>query len=138
MAEIGRIVLAKVGLDGHDRGVKVVARALRDAGFEVIYTGLHRTPDEAVEIAIQEDADVLAVSLLSAAHMTLVPKVLNLLKEREAADIVVVVGGTIPDDDAEALKNLGVKAVYPPGTLTPTIIEDMNQWIAERRKTLAA
>ncbi len=133
----GRVVLAKIGLDGHDRGIKVIARALRDAGFEVIYTGLHRTPEEAVQIAIQEDADILAISLLSGAHMVLIPRVLKLLKEHEAEDIVVVAGGTIPDDDAEKLREMGVREVYPPGTSTLRIVEEMARFVEERRQRLA-
>ncbi|CUU11306.1 MAG: cobalamin B12-binding domain-containing protein [Fimbriimonadales bacterium] len=132
MKKIPRIVVAKVGLDGHDRGAKVVARALRDAGFEVIYTGLRRTPEDVVQIALQEDADMIAISILSGAHMTLIPRVLNLLKEQNAEDIYVIAGGTIPDDDAEALKQMGVKAVYPPGTLIETFVEDIRRMLSER------
>ncbi|MCS6922985.1 MAG: cobalamin B12-binding domain-containing protein [Fimbriimonadales bacterium] len=132
MEKIPRIVVAKVGLDGHDRGAKVVARALRDAGFEVIYTGLRRTPDEVAQIAIQEDADIVAISILSGAHMTLVPKVMEALKERNAEDILVIAGGTIPDDDAEALKQMGVKGVYPPGTLIEEFVSDIRRMLAER------
>lgn len=132
MKKIPRIVVAKVGLDGHDRGAKVVARALRDAGFEVIYTGLRRTPEEVAQIALQEDADMIAISILSGAHMTLVPRVLNLLKEQNAEDILVIAGGTIPDDDAIALKQIGVKGVYPPGTLIETFVEDIRRLLAEK------
>src|SRR5919107_5264554 len=103
-----RVVVAKPGLDGHDRGAKVVARALRDAGMEVIYTGLHQTPEQIVETAIQEDADAIGISILSGAHMTLVPRILELLREDEADDVLVVVGGTIPADDIAELKGLGV------------------------------
>lgn len=130
-------MVSKVGLDGHDRGVKVVARALRDAGFEVIYSGLHRTPEEVVDIAIQEDAEMLALSLLSGAHMTLVPRVLDLLKQKKAEDILVVVGGTIPDDDAAKLKELGVKLVYPPGSLTSVIVKEIREILESRRPTTA-
>lgn len=129
MSRIPRVVVAKVGLDGHDRGAKVVARALRDAGFEVIYTGLRRTPEEVVEIALQEDADVIAVSILSGAHMTLIPRILNLLKERNADDILVIAGGTIPEDDAEALRQMGVRGVYPPGTLIETFVSDLRRML---------
>ncbi len=106
-----RVLVAKVGLDGHDRGVKVVARALRDGGMDVIYTGLHRTPDEVVAAVVQEDVDVLGISLLSGAHMTLVPRILDLLRAAQAQDIPVVVGGVIPDEDVDALRALGVADV---------------------------
>ncbi len=132
MSKVPRIVVAKVGLDGHDRGAKVVARALRDAGFEVIYTGLRRTTEDVVQIALQEDADIIAISILSGAHMTLVPKVLELLKERDAEDILVIAGGTIPDDDAEQLKAMGIRGVYPPGTLIEEFVEDIRRMLAER------
>ena len=108
-------MIAKPGLDGHDRGAKVIARALRDAGMEVIYTGLHQTPEQIVETAIQEDADAVGISILSGAHMTLVPRILELLRENEADDVLVVVGGTIPGDDARELKALGVAEVFTPG-----------------------
>ena len=110
-----RVVIAKPGLDGHDRGAKVIARALRDAGFEVIYTGLHQTPDQIVETAIQEDADAVGVSILSGAHMTLIPRILDGLRAAGADDVLVVVGGTIPKEDAEALKGMGVAEVFTPG-----------------------
>ncbi len=106
-----RVLLAKVGLDGHDRGVKVVARALRDGGMDVIYTGLHRTPEEVVAAAVQEDVDVLGISLLSGAHLTLVPRVLDLLRQHQAEDLPVVVGGVIPDEDVESLKAAGAADV---------------------------
>jgi methylmalonyl-CoA mutase C-terminal domain/subunit len=118
-----RIVVGKPGLDGHDRGAKIVARALRDAGHEVIYTGLHQTPEQIVETAIQEDADAVGISILSGAHMTLVPRILDGLRENEADDVLVVVGGTIPADDAEELKKLGVGEVFTPGTPTGAIVE---------------
>lgn len=127
MAKIPRVVVAKVGLDGHDRGAKVVARALRDAGFEVIYSGLRRTPEDVVDIAIQEDADMIAVSMLSGAHMTLLPRILNLLHERSAGDIRLIAGGTIPDDDAEQLKAMGVQGIYPPGTMTDDFVADIRK-----------
>ena len=110
-----RVVIAKPGLDGHDRGAKIIARALRDAGVEVIYTGLHQTPAQIVETAVQEDADAIGLSILSGAHMTLVPRVMELLAAEGADDVLVIVGGTIPADDAEELRAMGVAAVYTPG-----------------------
>ncbi len=127
-----RVLLAKVGLDGHDRGIKVIARALRDAGMEVIYSGLHRTPEEIVEMAIQEDVDFLGISILSAAHMTLIPAILNQLKAKNAQDIILLVGGTIPEDDAEKLKKMGVQEVYFPGTLTTAIVEDIHRFVQQK------
>lgn len=118
-----RVVIAKPGLDGHDRGAKVIARALRDAGMEVIYTGLHQTPEQIVETAIQEDADAVGLSILSGAHMTLVPRVLELLREQGAEDVVVVVGGTIPPDDAKELRRMGVAGVFTPGAPTEQVID---------------
>lgn len=118
-----RVLVAKPGLDGHDRGAKVVARALRDAGMEVIYTGLRQTPEQIVKAAIQEDVDVIGLSILSGAHMVLVPEVLNKLKESEAEDISVVVGGIIPEKDEKELLSMGVKAVFTPGTSTQRIVE---------------
>ncbi|GAB2695913.1 cobalamin B12-binding domain-containing protein [Thalassiella azotivora] len=122
-----RIVVAKPGLDGHDRGAKVVARALRDAGMEVIYTGLHQTPEQIVETAIAEDADAIGLSVLSGAHMTLFRKVVDLLAERDAADIVVFGGGIIPDDDLTALEGQGVAKVFTPGTPTSSIVDWVRQ-----------
>ena len=118
-----RIVVAKVGLDGHDRGAKIIARSLRDAGMEVIYTGLHQTPEQIVATVVQEDADAVGISILSGAHMTLVPLVLDLLRESDAADVLVLVGGTIPNDDAAELKAAGVAAIFTPGTPTSAIVE---------------
>jgi methylmalonyl-CoA mutase C-terminal domain/subunit len=118
-----RVVVAKPGLDGHDRGAKVVARALRDAGMEVIYTGLHQTPEQIVETAIQEDADAIGLSVLSGAHMTLFRRVLELLAERDAADIVVFGGGIIPVEDIAELERLGVARIFTPGATTASIIE---------------
>ncbi len=118
-----RILTAKVGLDGHDRGVKVISRALRDAGVEVIYTGLHQTPAQVVEAAIQEDVDGIGISLLSGAHMTLFPEVLRLLRERQAADIVVFGGGIVPPGDVAALRELGVDEVFTPGTSIQSIVQ---------------
>jgi len=120
-----RVVVAKPGLDGHDRGAKVVARALRDAGMEVVYTGLHQTPEQIVETAIQEDADAVGLSVLSGAHMTLFRRVLELLTERDAADIVVFGGGIIPADDIAELEKLGVAKIFTPGATTASII----QWV---------
>ena len=122
-----RIVVAKPGLDGHDRGAKVIARALRDAGHEVIYTGLHQTPEQIVETAIQEDADVIGLSVLSGAHMTLFRKLLALLEERDARDIVVIGGGIIPEADIPLLKELGVAEVFTPGASTTAIVS----WVKE-------
>ena len=118
-----RVVVAKPGLDGHDRGAKIIARALRDAGMEVIYTGLHQTPEQIVETVLQEDADAVGLSILSGAHMTLVPRVVQLLREQEAGDVIVTVGGTIPAQDIPELKQLGVAAVFTPGAPTADIIE---------------
>jgi methylmalonyl-CoA mutase C-terminal domain/subunit len=127
MARKTRVVIAKPGLDGHDRGAKVIARALRDAGMEVIYTGLHQTPEQIVETVIQEDADAIGVSILSGAHMTLVPRILDLLRENEVDDVLVIVGGTIPADDARELKELGVAEVFTPGAPTGAIVEFLRE-----------
>jgi methylmalonyl-CoA mutase C-terminal domain/subunit len=118
-----RIVVAKPGLDGHDRGAKIIARAMRDAGMEVIYTGLHQTPEQIVETVIQEDADAVGLSILSGAHMTLVPRIVELLRAGGAGDVVVTVGGTIPGQDIPALKALGVAEVFTPGATTAAAIE---------------
>ena len=118
-----RVVVAKPGLDGHDRGAKIIARALRDAGMEVIYTGLHQTPEQIVETVIQEDADAVGLSILSGAHMTLVPRIVTLLEEQGIDDVVVTVGGTIPSDDIPELKRLGVAEVFTPGSSTEAIVE---------------
>src|SRR5271165_5634770 len=118
-----RVVVAKPGLDGHDRGAKIIARALRDAGMEVIYTGLHQTPEQIVETVIQEDADAVGLSILSGAHMTLVPRVLELLREQGVDDVIVTVGGTIPSDDVAELKSLGVAEVFTPGASTQQAID---------------
>ena len=123
MAKKIRVVIAKPGLDGHDRGAKIIARALRDAGMEVIYTGLHQTPEQIVETAIQEDADAVGISILSGAHMTLVPRIVELLHKNDVGDVLVVVGGTIPADDADELKKLGVAEVFGPGAPTSGIVE---------------
>jgi methylmalonyl-CoA mutase C-terminal domain/subunit len=118
-----RVVVAKPGLDGHDRGAKIIARALRDAGMEVIYTGLHQTPEQIVETVLQEDADAVGLSILSGAHMTLVPKIIELLRAQDAGDVIVTVGGTIPAQDIPELKELGVAEVFTPGAPTQAIID---------------
>jgi methylmalonyl-CoA mutase, C-terminal domain len=118
-----KVVVAKPGLDGHDRGAKVVARALRDAGMEVVYTGLHQTPEQIVQTAIQEDADVVGLSVLSGAHMTLFRRVIDLLRERDAADILVFGGGIIPDADLPQLREMGVAEIFTPGTPTQAIVD---------------
>jgi methylmalonyl-CoA mutase, C-terminal domain len=122
-----RVLIAKPGLDGHDRGAKIIARALRDAGMEVIYTGLRQTPEMIAEAALQEDVDVVGLSILSGAHMGLVPRVLDLLHANGQTDVHVFVGGIIPENDVAALKKLGVQAVYGPGTITGAVIEDIRQ-----------
>jgi methylmalonyl-CoA mutase, C-terminal domain len=124
-----RVVVAKPGLDGHDRGAKVVARALRDAGFEVIYTGLHQTPEQVVATAVQEDADAIGLSVLSGAHNHLFKRVLELLREKEAEDIVVFGGGIIPPEDAAALKAIGVKELFGPGTTTQEIVRFVREHV---------
>ncbi len=123
MARPLRVVIAKPGLDGHDRGAKIIARALRDAGMEVIYTGLHQTPEQIVETAVQEDADAIGISILSGAHMTLVPRTLDGLRENGLDDVLVVVGGTIPREDAKALRDLGVAEIFTPGAPVAEIVE---------------
>jgi methylmalonyl-CoA mutase C-terminal domain/subunit len=125
-----RVVIAKPGLDGHDRGAKIIARALRDAGMEVVYTGLHQTPDQIVETAIQEDADAVGISILSGAHMTLVPRILDGLRANDADDVLVVVGGTIPAEDAAELKSLGVAEVFTPGAPTSAIVDFLRGAVA--------
>jgi methylmalonyl-CoA mutase C-terminal domain/subunit len=127
-----RVVVAKPGLDGHDRGAKIIARALRDAGMEVIYTGLHQTPEQIAETVLQEDADAVGLSILSGAHMTLVPRVVELLGEQGADDVIVTVGGTIPSDDVPELKKLGVAEVFTPGSSTQSIIDFIREKVGER------
>jgi methylmalonyl-CoA mutase C-terminal domain/subunit len=127
-----RVLLAKVGLDGHDRGVKVVARTLRDAGMDVIYTGLHRTPEEVVSSAIQEDVDILGISLLSGAHMTICPRIVQLLRERGAEDIIVVVGGVVPDEDVLALRQIGIREILLQDTAPRQIVERLTRLVEER------
>ncbi len=128
-----RVVVAKPGLDGHDRGAKIIARALRDAGMEVIYTGLHQTPEQIVETVIQEDADAVGLSILSGAHMTLVPRIMELLKEQGAEDVVVTAGGTIPSEDVAELKGLGVAEIFTPGASTQEAVDFIREAVAQRR-----
>ena len=127
-----RVVVAKPGLDGHDRGAKIIARALRDSGMEVIYTGLHQTPEQIVETVIQEDADEIGVSILSGAHMTLVPKILELLEAEGIDDVLITVGGTIPNKDIDALKEMGVSGVFTPGAPTDEIVEFIRTGVSRR------
>ncbi len=134
MANKIRVLVAKPGLDGHDRGAKVVASAFRDAGMEVVYTGLHQTPEMIVEAAIQEDVDVVGVSILSGAHMVLFPKILNLLKEQDAGDKLIIGGGIIPEDDMAELKKMGVTEIFGPGTTTETIVNYVKNAVASRRE----
>jgi methylmalonyl-CoA mutase C-terminal domain/subunit len=129
-----RVVVAKPGLDGHDRGAKIIARALRDAGMEVIYTGLHQTPEQIVATVIQEDADAVGLSILSGAHMTLVPRIVELLRGEGVEDVVVTVGGTIPSEDIPELKELGVAAVFTPGAPTSDIIDFIKSAVSETRQ----
>jgi methylmalonyl-CoA mutase, C-terminal domain len=124
-----RVVVAKPGLDGHDRGAKIIARALRDAGMEVIYTGLHQTPEQIVETVLQEDADAVGLSILSGAHMTLVPKIVELLREQDADDVLVTVGGTIPAEDIDELKEQGIAEVFTPGSSTQDIIDFLQEHV---------
>src|ERR1700742_2416804 len=126
-----RVVVAQPGLAGHDRGAKIIARALRDAGMEVISTGLHQTPEQIAETVVQEDADAVGLSILSGAHMTLVPRVLELLREQDAGDVVVILGGTIPSDDVEELKQLGVSEVFTPGASTEQAVEFIRNAVRE-------
>ena len=132
-----RVLIAKPGLDGHDRGAKVVARALRDSGMEVIYAGLRQTPDMIIEAAIQEDVDVIGLSILSGAHMTLVPRVLDGLRANDLDDIIVTLGGIIPDDDVAKLNGMGVKGIFGPGTFTQDIISFIRQAVAKRESSHA-
>ena len=127
-----RVVVAKPGLDGHDRGAKIIARALRDSGMEVIYTGLHQTPEQIVETVIQEDADAIGVSILSGAHMTLVPKILELLEADGIDDVLITVGGTIPNKDSDALKEMGVSGVFTPGAPTDDIVNFIRTGVSRR------
>lgn len=128
-----RVLVAKVGLDGHDRGAKVIAAALRDAGMEVIYTGLRQTPSMVVNAALQEDVDVIGVSILSGAHMTVFPKVINLMKEMEMTDVLLTGGGIIPEDDMNELREMGVGDLFPPGTTTEEIVTYITEWVKVHR-----
>lgn len=128
-----RVLVAKAGLDGHDRGAKVVAAALRDAGMEVIYTGLRKTPEMIVEAALQEDADAIGISILSGAHMTIFPRVLELLKEKGLNDVLLFGGGIIPDKDIQELKKLGVGELFTPGASTQLIVEYIRSWVVQHR-----
>jgi methylmalonyl-CoA mutase C-terminal domain/subunit len=132
MSQPIRVLLAKVGLDGHDRGVKVVSRALRDAGMDVVYTGLHRSPEEVVTAAVQEDVDVLGVSLLSGVQLTVFPKILKMLREKGADDMIVVAGGVMPDEDVVELKKMGVNEVMLQDTPPQAIVETLNRLVSER------
>jgi methylmalonyl-CoA mutase C-terminal domain/subunit len=129
-----RVVVAKPGLDGHDRGAKIIARALRDSGMEVIYTGLHQTPEQIAETVIQEDADAIGISILSGANMTLVPKIVDLLREQGVDDVLITVGGTIPNRDIEELKTLGVAEVFTPGAPTDDIVGFIREGVARNRE----
>jgi methylmalonyl-CoA mutase C-terminal domain/subunit len=131
-----RVIVAKLGLDGHDRGAKVIARALRDAGFEVIYTGLHQVPEQVVQAALQEDADAVGLSLLSGAHLTLVPRVVEGLREQGLKDVLLIVGGIIPEADIPKLEGMGVAEVFTPGVSLPTIIQHLTEAL-ERREEAA-
>ncbi len=126
-----RVLVAKPGLDGHDRGAKVIARALRDAGMEVVYTGLHQTPEQIVDAALQEDVDVLALSILSGAHPTLVPRIMELVKENQLEDMLVLLGGIIPDDDVESMLQFGIARVFGPGTDTQDIVSYIRERVSE-------
>ena len=128
-----RVLVAKPGLDGHDRGAKVIASSFRDAGFEVIYTGLHQTPESIVDAAIQEDVDVVAMSILSGAHMTLFPKVLELLREEGADDVLLTGGGIIPEEDMEELRRMGVGRLFGPGTPTSEAVEYVKEWYEKHK-----
>lgn len=131
-----RVLVAKVGLDGHDRGAKVIATALRDAGMEVIYTGLRQTPEMVVNTALQEDVDALGISILSGAHMTVFPRVMQLMKEKGLNNVLLTGGGIIPDGDMKQLKEMGVGDLFPPGTSTVDIAAYINNWVSEHRKEL--
>jgi methylmalonyl-CoA mutase, C-terminal domain len=128
-----RVLVAKVGLDGHDRGAKVIATALRDGGMEVIYTGLRQTPEMVVNAALQEDVDAIGISILSGAHMTVFPKIINLMKEKGMNDVLLTGGGIIPDDDMKTLHEMGVGKLFPPGTATSEIISYIKSWVSENR-----
>jgi methylmalonyl-CoA mutase C-terminal domain/subunit len=129
-----RVLVAKAGLDGHDRGAKVIAAALRDAGMEVIYTGLRQTPEMIVEAAIQEDVDVIGISILSGAHMTILPKILSLMKEKGLDDVLLTGGGIVPEEDIKELKKMGVGELFTPGSTTTAIADYIKKWVAENRE----
>jgi len=129
-----RVLVAKVGLDGHDRGAKVIATALRDAGMEVIYTGLRQTPEMVVNAALQEDVDAIGISTLSGAHNTIFPKIIALMKEKQMDDVLLTGGGIIPDDDMKALNKIGVGKLFPPGTSTSVIADYIKEWVTDNRK----
>jgi methylmalonyl-CoA mutase C-terminal domain/subunit len=131
-----RILVAKVGLDGHDRGAKVIATTLRDAGMEVIYTGLRQTPEMVVNTALQEDVDALGISILSGAHMTVFPRVMQLMKDKGMNNVLITGGGIIPDEDMKALQSIGIGQLFPPGTPTADIVSYINNWVDEHRKEL--
>lgn len=131
-----RILVAKVGLDGHDRGAKVIATTLRDAGMEVIYTGLRQTPEMVVNTALQEDVDALGISILSGAHMTVFPRVMQLMKDKGMNNVLITGGGIIPDEDMKTLQSIGVGQLFPPGTPTADIVSYINDWVDEHRKEL--
>ncbi len=133
-----RVLIAKAGLDGHDRGAKVVAAALRDAGMEVIYTGLRQTPEMIVQAAMQEDVDVIGVSILSGAHMTIFPKIIKLMKEKGLDDVILIGGGIIPDEDIPKLKEMGVAEIFTPGTLTTEIVSFIKEWFEKNKKQKVA
>jgi methylmalonyl-CoA mutase C-terminal domain/subunit len=135
MAERIRVLVAKPGLDGHDRGAKIIARAFRDAGFEVIYTGLRQTPEQVVTAALQEDVDVVGLSVLSGAHMTLCPRIMELMKKEKLDDVLVLIGGIIPDQDIPKLKALGISEVFQPGVSTQDIIDYVRRNVGQRRHT---
>jgi methylmalonyl-CoA mutase C-terminal domain/subunit len=128
-----RVLVAKVGLDGHDRGARIIATTLRDAGMEVIYTGLRQTPEMVVNTALQEDVDAIGVSILSGAHMTVFPKIINLMKEKEMDEVLVTGGGIIPQDDRKALNAIGVGELFPPGTKTSDIVDYITRWVHQHR-----
>ncbi|MGZ3820851.1 MAG: cobalamin B12-binding domain-containing protein [Mucilaginibacter sp.] len=128
-----RVLVAKVGLDGHDRGARIIATSLRDAGMEVIYTGLRQTPEMVVNTALQEDVDAIGISILSGAHMTVFPKIINLIKEKGMDDVLVTGGGIIPENDMQALKKIGVGALFPPGTNTKDIVQYITDWVHKHR-----
>ncbi|UCG36960.1 MAG: cobalamin B12-binding domain-containing protein [Candidatus Bathyarchaeota archaeon] len=128
-----RVVVAKPGLDSHDRGAKIVARALRDAGMEVIYTGLRQTPEQIVETVLQEDANVLGLSILSGAHLTLFPRIINLMRQRDLVDVLVFAGGIIPEEDVPTLKNIGIKEIFGPGTPTETVVTFIREQLGKSR-----